>query len=176
MARSARLQIDLEPDRSAELADGLARLGGEILASPTIRNSDRGQARLSESDYLRATDLRQRRYGRPTRCRAMPISAMSATGGITRRSQATGRAASALNVFGLRCVKAPAVVLVILLPRTRPRLTELDWSILSPRIRSRSQRTRSGWSAPGNRHVHQMTTGSSQTHNCAFPWSAPAAP
>jgi hypothetical protein len=138
MAQLARLQNGLEPDRATDLSGGLARLGGEMLTTKPsggvtavvsgcpmpvtlVQVGFNGSDNVS-LDELIATDTVAR------------YAYLGFVGDRLDFTAIAGRwaAASTLNVFGLRHAKAPAVVVVALLPKACPRLAELDWSVLSP--------------------------------------------
>jgi hypothetical protein len=138
MAQLARLQIDLEPDRASDLSGQLARLGGEILSTKPS-----GAATVAVSGCRNPVTLVQVGFNGGV---DVSLDVMLATDAVPRYAYlgyvgdrldyaaiaSRWAAASALNVFGLRRAKAPAAVVLVLLPKECPRLAELDWSVLSP--------------------------------------------
>jgi hypothetical protein len=134
MAQMTFMQAGLEPDPTTDLSRGLARLGGQMLAT-----DEAGDLTATVPGCPSPVTLVQVGF-------AGPFDMMFATDTVPRYAYLgfvgdrfdfiaiAGRwaAASALTAFGLRRTKVPAAVVVALLPKACPRLAELDWSVLSP--------------------------------------------
>ena len=137
-AQAARISRTAQPDESANLPDGLTRLGSRVQAEPvserltaifpgcpvpvTVARIGLGGATNDALAVLPALDAEPR------------YAYLGFVGARLDWATVAGRwaAASALAVLGLRHSSVPISVVLVMVPTACPGLVALDWSVLSP--------------------------------------------
>jgi len=137
-AQAARVSSGTKSDEATNLTDGLARLGGRLLATTpsgalTVVVSDcPDPITLAQVGFDGShDDLLEASRATNTVSRYVYLGFVGNSLDLTAIASRWA-AASALSVLGLRRDKTPDKVVVVLLPKTCPNLAALNWSVLSP--------------------------------------------